>query len=204
MWNRFELMMQPSIWDEKYSNMSKQERLLNYERDVMLYAQAQAIRDVSKGNNNSVDTTQYTPTEYSLKQLQSDLAGDALILNDFEYGSPEYIEYETISNAITASINKANYIALNVKGFIWFLIAVAICLGIPTLFITTVVMLKIAIIVALIIIPILYITASVFEKRYIINARKLRQQRLELIYNYNQAHKPEEIVKEKEVLNLQH
>lgn len=203
MWDRFDLMMQPSIWDTKYDDMSKQDRLLNYERDLMLYHQTQSIRELTKQNNN-YNETQYSPIDYNLKQLETTLNRNIRFnRNKFKFGSPEYIKYENLTKKILALYNNANYIALNVKGFIWFLFSVIICLGIPALIMTQVRLFKILLITLMILIPVLYLYANHIQRKCIYKANQLLDEQMKFIYE-NNIDKNKNNHTKKEILSLQH
>lgn len=219
MWDKIDLMMQPSIWDSKYDNMSKEERRLNYERDLMLYHQTLAIKNMEKNNTNNTssqyDKTQYTPSEYDLKQLKESMLSDEeyYALNGLEYGSPEYIQYTELKQKADTLLNKANYLALNVKGFIWFLISVLVCLGLPALIIANVKIVKVVIIVSMILVVFAYMYANYLEKTYIKKAKQLRNKKMKIIYECKKAQqlKEENAIKDdlikgnskKEILTLE-
>ena len=59
------MITRPSIFDIKYQNMSQEETLLNYNRDMMLYEQTEALNKLTQFNNSqsSSDYTHILPYE---------------------------------------------------------------------------------------------------------------------------------------------
>ena len=118
------MLMKPSLFDIKYDKMNENERLFNYERDVLLYEQAQSLEQIAKSVNPTKSELDYSDpiTKFQLGALSP--------LGYFEAGSPEYFEFMEIADEGKKCIK--HYANLDViKTLFIYLLVCAITFGIP-------------------------------------------------------------------------
>lgn len=58
------MINKPSLFSIKYDNMDKNETLLNYERDMMLWEQTEALNKLANKTNYNTDYTPIIPYKY--------------------------------------------------------------------------------------------------------------------------------------------
>lgn len=75
------MAFKPSIFDIKYQNMNQEETLLNYERDMMLYEQTEALEKMQKAQEEALKKAQGSNASSSSYYINS---GDYNDLSDDE------------------------------------------------------------------------------------------------------------------------
>ena len=121
------MIFKPSLFDIKYDKMESNERLFNYERDMMLYEQATALEQLAK---NTAPAQNNTTNIDPWSKIQLDVLTNH---NHFEYGSPEYIEFNSLKDKCIEKINASNTLN-NLKSLCVAGILVSISFGIPLSF----------------------------------------------------------------------
>ena len=112
------MITKPSLFDIKYDKMTQEESLLNYNRDMMLWEQTEALNKLSNGNNTSTNT------------LYNDYVSHYTPINRFDVDTPEHNKYERFSINYDNLLSQDFYLKNNLMGFL-FAVIICIIVAIP-------------------------------------------------------------------------
>ena len=110
------MITKPSIFDMKYQNMNQEDTLLNYERDMMLWEQTEALNRISNGNSSSRTIEPYT-SDYTPN------------ISKFKINAPERDKYARLSNNYNSLMDKEFYLSNNaLSGLVFITVIILVAL----------------------------------------------------------------------------
>jgi len=104
------MINKPSLFDTKYQKMNFEETSLNYDRDMMLWEQTEALKRVTNSNNS------YVPVNYTPHYTPN---------NCFDKDTPEHIKYKRLTAEYDRLYGQIYYLENNLMGFF---VAILICI----------------------------------------------------------------------------
>ena len=131
------MITRPSIFDTKYQKMNYEETQLNYDRDMMLWEQTEALKNMQNNNGGTTTSNTYTlnnRTSNTIRTLYSDYLNKTNN-NKFEEGSEQSIEYNRLLNRYRTTIERADHLEYQVTGLLYLVLICILALGFPTVFI---------------------------------------------------------------------
>ena len=171
------MLMKPSLFDIKYDKMNSNERLFNYERDVLLYEQAQSLEQIAR--NSSPQQTSTGPLDPYTK-LELDVATTR---NHYEYGPPEYFEFNDIKDKCTTYINRINSVGA-IQAIFTYILVCSVVFGVPLNFTSVPDIIKILGVASLPISIVGIIITSVLKYTQLNKAKDAEKQLAKYIYEH--------------------
>lgn len=124
-------MLRPSMFDIKYQKMNSEETLLNYERDVMLWEQTEAIKRMSENSNpsnSSFDISTQSDNDILDYEIDSVFKQSQ---NPFKYGSDLYLKYKKLASICYRYSQKARRYNQGFKSLSLVIFTCLLCFGLP-------------------------------------------------------------------------
>lgn len=180
------MITKPSIFDTRYQNMSSEETLLNYNRDMMLWEQTEALNNIQSGNTNTY-STQYTlnnRTSNTIRNLYNDYLNKTNN-NKFEDGSEQSIDYNRLLNRYRNTLERADHLEYQVTGLLYLILICILALGFPTVFIVNNDLVKILVFTLLPLNILAFIINKVVIRHTLDKAYKLKETAEKFVYNKN-------------------
>lgn len=167
------MVEKPSLFNGNYDHLHGSESLLNYERDLMLWEQTEAIKKLQQDleeREKKVELNKILNSySYDYSKPAEPYVYSGENINVFEVGTPLSDKYENLEAQQNNLLHKIKTLNSDVAGFVWLFILALVLIGFPSLIVTENkdlrLFMSIATPISLIIQAIIYITIDEMNKQ---------------------------------------
>lgn len=134
------MVEKPSLFNGNYDHLHGSESLLNYERDLMIWEQTEAIKELQRKleeQDRQAKINSFSGVySHTSSNLSSNEMSDIINFNVFEEGTPLYNKYNDLKARQNKLTHKIAVLGSDIDFFVWMFILALVLIGFPSLIVT--------------------------------------------------------------------